>query len=88
MALIIKKEEFVNRVKAMKEPILSEFSDDDYENLCFIVRDKQNFIDRFSTGYVRWWRDRRNKEDLRDYYIRARKFRKKIERWFNEALAV
>lgn len=86
MALITKKEEFINRVKAMKEPILSEFSDDDYENLCFIVRDKQNFTDRFSTGYVRWRWAGRNKEDLRDYCIRARKYRNKIERWFNEAL--
>ncbi len=87
MAVIGKKKEFIERVSKMKNPKIKESCDNGYENLAFYIYDKENFADKFTTSAVRWRWKGRYPEKLEDYYKREAKFRQKIERWFNCALA-
>lgn len=87
MGLISKKSEFIDRVSKMKAPKIQDSSDNGYENLAFYVYDTKNFADRFTTNSIRWRWKGRYPEKLEDYYKREAKFRKKIEHWFNCAVA-
>ena len=86
MSVVSKKSEFIERVRKMKSPIISEYVDMGYANLSFYVEDREDFSNKFHTNGV-WWRWRgRNPEKLEDYYSREEKFKQKIERWFEIAL--